>query len=435
MHARQIIQSIFLDAVESVKPGKLISRFVHIQGADLFVENIRFELSREGKIFVTGAGKASALMAQALEDLLGDRISGGHVVTKYGHSVPLRYTGITEAGHPVPDENGVKGTGKVLTIAEQAGEKDLIISLISGGGSALLTDVPADCSLEDLKALNSILLRSGATIKEMNCIRKHLSNVKGGMLSRAAYPARILSLILSDVIGDPPDSIASGPTAADPTTFRDAVAIIERLGIKGIIPRNILQILLDGACGKKPETIKSGDEALRYTTNLIIGSNRLALAAAKESAESQGYESNIISDTLEGEVNEIAGYIMKEAGKAIHEKSRRCLLFGGEPTVKVTGSGKGGRNQHLALIMAGLLRDLPGITFLSAGTDGSDGPTDAAGAIVDHLTCADAEKIDLDPAAFLKDHDSWNFFRQAGGMVVTGPTNTNVMDIIILLIN
>jgi glycerate 2-kinase len=437
MTRRQTAIDIFLAGVESVKPDNLIKRYVSIDKNILHIENISIDLDMTGNIYVIGAGKASAMMAQAVESVLGSRITSGHIITKYGHSVPLSFTGITEAGHPVPDDNGVKGTDMVMSIVNKAGKDDLVICLISGGGSALLADVPEGCTLDDLKVLSSILLKTGADITEMNCIRKHLSKVKGGLLARAAAPARIISLILSDVIGDPLDVIASGPTAPDPSTFADALSIIKKYKIENEIPQKILELLQQGFEKKRVETVKESDEILLRTSNLIIGTNKLALETAKEKAESLGYNSQIITNTLDGDVGDLAGYIVETAKKYKPGKDEKksCLLFGGEPTLKVTGSGLGGRNQHLALLAAVLLKDLPGITVLSGGTDGTDGPTDAAGAVADCETIKNASDKQLDIRQYIDNFDSYHFFKIEGGLLITGPTKTNVMDLIIVLID
>jgi glycerate-2-kinase len=376
-------------------------------------------------------------MAKAIENILGSRISSGHIVTKYGHAVPLKYAFVTEAGHPVPDENGVKGTENILSIVNKASKDDLVICVISGGGSALLTDIPDGCTLNDLKILTDLLLKSGANINEMNCIRKHLSKVKGGMLSSAAYPARVVSLILSDVIGDPLDVIASGPTAPDPTTFKDAMDIIEKYGIKDKIPAGITKILNEGLNKIRKETLKESDEAFRLTTNLIIGNNKLALKKASKKAEALGYTTKIITDSLHSDVEDVADYIFSKLIKYRNEKpgKKSCLLFGGEPTIKITGDGLGGRNQHLALLMAQKINGINGVVFLSGGTDGTDGPTDAAGAIAEPETLKRSEALGLDINKYISDCDSYNFFRQEGGLIKTGPTQTNVMDLIVVLIN
>ena len=434
---RNNAKEIFLAGVEIVKPDILIPHFVSLENDVLKIENHRFQLAEIRNIYLTGAGKASALMAKAIENILGSRISSGHIVTKYGHAVPLKYAFVTEAGHPVPDENGVKGTENILSIVNKASKDDLVICVISGGGSALLTDIPDGCTLNDLKILTDLLLKSGANINEMNCIRKHLSKVKGGMLSSAAYPARVVSLILSDVIGDPLDVIASGPTAPDPTTFKDAMDIIEKYGIKDKIPAGITKILNEGLNKIRKETLKESDEAFRLTTNLIIGNNRLALKKAREKAEALGYTTKIITDSLHSDVEDVADYIFSKLIKYRNEKpgKKSCLLFGGEPTIKITGDGLGGRNQHLALLMAQKINGINGVVFLSGGTDGTDGPTDAAGAIAEPETLKRSEVLGLDINKYISNCDSYNFFRQEGGLIKTGPTQTNVMDLIVVLIN
>ena len=434
---RNNAKEIFLAGVEIVKPDILIPHFVSLENNVLKIENHRFQLAEIRNIYLTGAGKASALMAKAIENILGSRISSGHIVTKYGHAVPLKYAFVTEAGHPVPDENGVKGTESILSIVNKASKNDLVICVISGGGSALLTDIPDGCTLNDLKILTDLLLKSGANINEMNCIRKHLSKVKGGMLSSAAYPARVVSLILSDVIGDPLDVIASGPTAPDPTTFKDALDIIEKYGIKDKIPAGITKILNEGLNKIRKETLKESDEAFKLTTNLIIGNNRLALKKAREKAEALGYTTKIITDSLHSDVEDVADYIFSKLIKYRNEKpgKKSCLLFGGEPTIKITGDGLGGRNQHLALLMAQKINGINGVVFLSGGTDGTDGPTDAAGAIAEPETLKRSEALGLDINKYISDCDSYNFFRQEGGLIKTGPTQTNVMDLIVVLIN
>jgi glycerate-2-kinase len=439
MDSRQNAIDIFLAGVECVKPENLINRYVSISKTNLQIEKFALDLSVLKNIYIVGFGKASAAMAQTMELILGSKIIAGHIITKYGHTVPLEFVKLTEAGHPVPDENGIQGTKHILSIVNKTEKDDLLICLISGGGSALLADVPEGCTLEDLKTVNEILLDVGANITEINCIRKHLSKVKGGLLAKAAYPAKVMSLILSDVIGDPLDVIASGPTFPDPTTFSDALTIIEKYKIKNEIPEKIYQILQEGVEKKQRETLKESDEAFQYTRNLIIGNNTIALKAAKAKAELLGYKTQVITNQLIGDVMEVARYIFEIVKQTKKQKNSEpfCLLFAGEPTVKVTGDGTGigGRNQHLALIVAKLLKDMPGITFLSGGTDGTDGPTDAAGAVVDSFTTQNASKHHLDIELYINNCDSFNFFKQEGGMVITGPTQTNVMDLMVVLIN
>ena len=437
MNNRKKAIEIFLSGVESVKPGNLISSYVALQEDILIIKDLSFDLSLIKRIFLIGAGKASAGMAFEMESILGERISEGHIITKYGHVGFLKYTGTSEAGHPIPDENGLKGTEKILAIARKAEQEDLVICLISGGGSALMTDVPEGCTLSDLKVLNDVLLRSGADIQEMNCIRKHLSKVKGGHLAKTISPAPSVSLILSDVIGDPLDVIASGPTAPDPTTFADALAVVKKYKIESLIPARINQYLLEGQEGKHPETMKANNQTMRFINNVIIGNNTLALNEAAKKAQQFDYHTRILTYSLEGETEILAKEIVQHATKfkIENKKEKICLLFGGEPTIKINGNGLGGRNQHLTLIAAKLLKNSKGITILSGGTDGTDGPTDAAGAVCDYKTCQTAQKLQLDIDTYIEEYNSYAFFKQAGGLIITGPTFTNVMDIIVVLIN
>ena len=436
MDSRQIALEIFLAGVENVKPDKLIANSVSISGKNLIVDNKGFDLTSIQNIYVIGAGKASALMAKALESVLGPLIKGGHIVTKYGHSAVLKYLEVTEAGHPVPDENGLLGTEQIRTYAQKAEISDLVICLLSGGGSSLLTDLPQGCKLTELASLNDLLLKSGADIGEINSVRKHLSAIKGGQLAKIAFPSCVVSLILSDVIGDPVDVIASGPTAYDTSTFSDAMSVLNRYNITSKVAPSILKIINEGIEGKRAETLKKEDLSANQIYNFIIGNNSLALCAAKSKAENLGYYAQIETNSLCGDVDDVALRLIDTAVKSKNENKGRktCLLFGGEPTVKISGKGLGGRNQHLALICAKLLQNQECITVLSGGTDGSDGPTDAAGAVVDFQTFDNAKKLNLDINEYLSNCDSYHFFQQEGGLIITGPTQTNVMDLIIVLI-
>ena len=437
MNHRSIAEQIFLAGVQSVKPDKLIHDHLSLTGSSLKIGKKSFSLDEINKIYVVGAGKATAEMARATEEVLGSRIVEGHIVVKYGHTCDLKYIGVTEAGHPVPDDNGFRGTGKILGIANRAEENDIVICLLSGGGSALLADHPSDTSPGDIAQLNDILVKSGATINEMNAVRKHLSNVKGGGLARSIFPATVISLILSDVPGDPLDVIASGPTVPDPTTFKDAIDIIRRYDISSSIPLSIVDYLEKGAGGLHPETPKPGDPVFKRSVNILVGTNKTALKAAAEKAYSLGYEPLIVDDDLRGDSCLAARNIVEKAVEFRKSKTAGkpgCLLFGGETTLKVTRNGLGGRNQHLALAAALLIKNIPHITILSGGTDGNDGPTDAAGAVVDSETVSSALLMNIDPEKYLSGFDSYNFFKRAGGHVITGPTLTNVMDMVVTII-
>lgn len=425
---RQILRDAFLAAVERVKPDRLIRDHI-TAGPDAWsVAGERVACDGPGRLMVVGAGKASGLMAHALEALLGAHIATGAVVVKRGHAVPCRRIEMFEAGHPYPDAEGLAATARIVALCRTAGPDDCFIVLLSGGGSALLADVPSGCTLAELADLSKALVTSGADIHEINAVRKHLSGVKGGQLARLAAPARVVSLILSDVVGDPLDVIASGPTVPDPSTFADAAEICRRHGVWDRMPRALRRVLEEGVAGARAETPKPGDPALSRCTNRLIGNNRLALEACRAWLTARGVEAEIVTDRLDGDSEAAAGRIV-EALCALRRP--RALLFGGETTLAVRGPGLGGRNQHLALKAACLLRGRPGLTLLAAGTDGTDGPTDAAGAVVDGTTYEDAARCGIDPEAALRTFDAYRFFRAAGGHVITGPTLTNVMDVAI----
>jgi glycerate-2-kinase len=438
MDHRFLAEQLFLAAIESVLPARLIAGKMSVADNYLLFGDHTFSLDSFDNIYILGAGKASALMGAEVEKILGSRIAEGHIVVKYGHSCKLNYIKVSEAGHPVPDLNGHKATEVILNIATKAGKNDLVIVLLSGGGSSLLADYPEGTSLKDIKTVNDLLIKSGASIHEINAVRKHLSNVKGGHLARAVCPATLVSLILSDVVGDPPDVIASGPTAPDPTTFQNALAVLGKFKISGLVPEGILKHLYEGVRGDRQETPKPGDAVFSKTINILVGTNKVALDAVRQKAIEFNINSVIIDDELQGDVYSVAEYIVDKAVQFKLDKNEVkpvCLLFGGETTVEMTGSGKGGRNQHLALLCANILNDNNGITILCGGTDGTDGPTDAAGAVVDSESEMIALSKGIDPLKYIREFDSYNFFKKCGGHIKTGPTMTNVMDIIIVLIH
>jgi glycerate-2-kinase len=388
------------------------------------------------RLLAIGFGKAAASMALALEQELGDILETGALVTKYGHTPsrkPQKFR-IFEAGHPVPDENGIRGTEAIMELVSGADEKTLVVTLISGGGSALLVAPCQHIPLAAKQKTTNLLLRCGADIHELNTVRKHLSRVKGGRLADIISPARTISLILSDVIGDDLDVIASGPTAPDPTTYRDALAVLQRYNLLEQVPGEVAAHLALGARGDVPETPKEGAPVFKGVENHIIGSNRVALEASLTAAQDLGLTAEILSTEVTGDVGEAAKMLAREA-LARRDSSQGkplCLLSGGETVVQVRGTGTGGRNMELALCFALEIAGEDGITLLSAGTDGTDGPTDAAGALVDGTTIHAAEReraLDL-----LRNNDSYTFFREIGDLFITGPTGTNVMDVQILLI-
>lgn len=435
MNYRSLCEQIFLEGINSVMPQNLIKKHLSLSGNILIAGDTRFDLDTVENVYVIGAGKAGAFMGAAIEEILGNRIRGGHIVTKYGFSHKLKYISVSDAGHPIPDSNGYEATRSIRKITEKAGKNDLVISLFSGGGSALLADLPENCSIDDINELNSLLVNSGADISEINTVRKHLSTIKGGQLARIVSPARLISLMISDVPGNQIDIIASGPTVPDPTTYNQAVDILNRYSLIDNVSPEIIEYLLEGISGLRKETPKPGDKVFKRTINILAGSNKVALEAARNKASEKGLNVKIMTDCLEGEVTETAAYLFDFAMKAVSDASvikPACFLFGGETTLKMTGNGKGGRNQHLALTIAGMLKSSPRITFLCGGTDGNDGPTDAAGAVVDSETVKGNEP---DYQEYLRNFDSYNFFHRVGGHIITGPTHTNVMDLIVLIVS
>ncbi|MBG0858323.1 MAG: glycerate kinase [Bacteroidales bacterium] len=437
MNWRETAKQIFIAGVTSVLPGKLIESHLSLKGNVLHLGNRYYDLDRIGKIYIIGAGKASAAMGHFVEHLLGDKIAGGHIVVKYGHYCRLRHVKVTEAGHPVPDENSFRATAEIIDLVKEAGENDLVICLFSGGGSSLLADVPERSVSFEIIRMNELLVKCGANINEINCVRKHLSKVKGGQLARHIWPASFINIIISDVSGDPLDIIASGPTVPDNSTFREALRVLEDYRIISQVPASILGYLYEGAQCLGPETPKPGDEVFKDSFTYIAGNNRTALNGSKEKAEDLGFNAFIVGEELKGDVNCAVTSISETINSFRNNNTLRrpvCLLYGGETTVKVEGKGMGGRNQHLALMAALRLQDMPGVTLLASGTDGNDGDTEMAGAVVDSETLHDALEQGIDPVSYLKEYDSYHFFKSAGGHVYTGPTLTNVMDMVVVLI-
>lgn len=432
---KKIAELIFFAGVNGVLPEKLMQSQVKLSGDLLQVAEKRFPLSRFRHIYVLAAGKAAASMSRGVEKVLGDKITNGHVVTKYGHGMNLNYLTLTEAGHPIPDAEGVKGTQKIVNIARKATEDDLVICLISGGASALMADFPEGVTLDDLKRTNELLTKCGANITEINTVRKHLSKIKGGQLARILFPATTVCLILSDVVGDRLDVIASGPTVGDSSSFADALTIIDKYSLQNRLPSSVLHYLLEGADGSIADTPKPDNPVFQNVHNYIIGSNGIALESSAKKAVELGFETHTVTDSIQEDVTETANFILKTIDNQKPTGNKPvCLLFGGEPTVKVSGKGLGGRNQHLALYLATKICCKKNITILCAGTDGTDGPTDAAGAVVDYETATKAVEKGIDPNHYLTDCDSYRFFQQVGGHIITGNTGTNVMDIIVVII-
>jgi hydroxypyruvate reductase len=435
---RQHALEIFQAALKAVDPVEAILRYVQVMDDVLQVGENRFAFKDYDRILVVGAGKAGAPMARALEELLGDRIADGVIVVKEGHGLPLAHVRIHEASHPVPDERGIKGAEEILALVKDAGERDLVLCLMSGGGSALLV-APADgVTLEGKQEVTRLLLACGADIHEINSIRKHLSRAKGGGLARFAYPATVVSLILSDVIGDDLNVIASGPAVPDTSTFEDTRQVLDKYGIWDQAPQSVQSRIESGLKGDIEDTPKAGDAVFERCYSELVGTNIQALRAAGSKAEELGYRTLILSSTVEGEAQEVAKVLSAIAKEVRNSKNPlaapACILCGGETTVTIRGDGKGGRNQELALASALAIDGFENIVVLAGGTDGNDGPTDAAGAMVDGHTRARARKKGLDPFDYLSRNDSYHFFQLLEDLVITGPTRTNVMDVYMVLV-
>ncbi len=449
------LKSIFGAGLERVDPYRLIMDSVTIQGTKLLIrregKDFSLDTSLFSQIFVIGFGKATAKMALALEELLGEKISAGLISVKYGHTEKLNQIEIMEAGHPVPDENGLNAAKAITDLVSLANEKTLVFTLISGGGSALIpfpTEMniggkPTKLSLAEKQSVTKVLLECGADITEINCVRKHLSGIKGGRLAELLMPATSVNLILSDVVGDRLDTIASGATSADSSTFQDMAAVFEKYEINNKMPKSVTEILTAGLKGHQPETPKPGSSIFSRCYNFLIGTNYLALQAAQKKAETLGYQSSILTSLLTGEAREVAKVLCAIAKQIRVQKKpgspAQCLLIGGETTVTLKGLGKGGRNQEMALaVLSEMSTDketMNNIWFLSASTDGNDGPTDAAGAFADSSLLNKARDQKLSISQYLKNNDAYHFFDKIDRLLKIGPTNTNVCDVQIFIID
>ncbi len=452
---RKDLERIFTAGLERVSPYKMISNHVSLKDNVLAVEMDGYtrsvDLALYKNIMLLGAGKASAPMARAFEEILGDRIGSGMICTKYGHAETMERVVIVEAGHPIPDENGANAAKRIAAMAQDADEQTLVITCISGGASALLP-YPMDerisnglvaLKLEDKQQTTNALLRCGANITEINCVRKHISGIKGGRLLQMMHPARSLNFILSDVIGDDLGSIASGVTSYDTTTFAEARNIIKRYDLCSEVPKAVVRALDLGVEGRIAETVKPGDRVLENADNILIGTNCHALTAAAEEAAKLGYCVKTVDAKLDGEARDAARFLARMGKDVIcsDEFTTRpaCILVGGETVVTLRGDGKGGRNQEMALAFLRELKrwheGVENIYFLAASTDGNDGPTDAAGAFADAdaLQCGLQQQGDAIEEA-LSNNDSYHFFDRIDSLFKTGPTNTNVCDLQVILI-
>lgn len=431
-------KAIFQAGIRAVIALDAIHRHCRCEDQQLQIGQLSYDLTTFERVWVVGAGKATAAMARAMEELIKGRIHDGLISVKYDHTVPLERIRAIEAGHPLPDANGMEAANEIMKMVQQAGANDLVIVLISGGGSALLPLPAEKISLKDKQKTSDLLLACGATIHEMNTIRKHISAIKGGRLAQAVAPAQLITLILSDVVGDDLDVIASGPTVPDTSSFQDCLEIVDRYAIGQQLPGSVLQHLQAGGAGQQEETPKSDTHRWDHVQNQIIGNNFGAIQAASREADRRGYQPLALSSRIEGETRVVAqvhGAIAREVlatGRPIPPPA--CILSGGETTVTLKGNGLGGRNQEFALAAALDIADNAHIVVLSGGTDGTDGPTDAAGAITDHATLQRANHAGLDLRDHLDRNDAYPFFNRLHDLVITGPTGTNVMDLHIVLV-
>jgi len=439
--ARRILIELVSSAIKAGDPSSGMRKWVKVEAEKLKVGNYKVDLSKVERIVAVGGGKACAAMAITLEQILGDWLTEGIVNIPEG-MVPeraLHRIKFVEARHPIPNKSGMEGTRRMLELVSGLSSRDLVICLISGGGSALMPLPAGNIALSELQEVTQLLLKSGATIQEVNAVRKHLSAVKGGQLARAAYPARVITLVISDVVGDRLDTIASGPTYWDLTTYLDAFSVLERYELTERVSPGIITRLRDGVRGVIPETPKLGEESFQNVYYKVIASNTDALKAAAKVGKAHGLNVHILTTTMQGEARQVGKRLARvakevcQAGKPIPVPG--LLLSGGETTVSVRGKGIGGRNQELVLSAVLGLAGLEGTAMVSFSTDGVDGPTDAAGAIADGFTLQEARGLGLDPFSYLENNDSYHFFKELGDLVVTGPSGTNIMDGTALIIS
>jgi glycerate-2-kinase len=436
--ARSLALKSLEAALNAADPRRIIKSKLTLNNSVLTVDRYSFDLAKFAHVYVVGGGKASGSMAEALEGVVGNRITKGLVNVPRGCKSKTRVILLHEASHPIPDKTGVEGTRRMLELVEQAEKDDLVVCLISGGGSSLMPLPRGEITIEDKKHITNALLKCGATINEINTVRKHISDFKGGWLAKKAYPATILNLILSDVVGDPLDFIASGPTVPDSTTFCDAIGILKKYALWSGTPEAIRKVLSDGEKGKIPETPKAGDEAFKRVFNVVIGNSRLACLAACDVLKAEEFGTVLLTATMEGEARHV-GILLASVGREVTVSGNPVskpagIVAGGETTVTVVGKGLGSRNQEIALAAGLKIRGLDGVVVASLSTDGVDGPTDAAGAIADGKTVTRASEAEMKPEDFLANNDSYHFFEKLGDLLFTGPTGTNVNDVSVIVV-
>lgn len=429
------INEILSASLASVDPILLIRNMIKIQDDQLIIDKKKYLLSKYNKIHILGIGKASQLMALGAKKILSNWNLSGLVINKHTYiqteNALLPEVKTINSSHPIPDEKSIAAAEELIEYSNNIHDNDLVLCLISGGGSALISKPVKGIKLNDIQKLTSQLIKSGASIDEINTIRKHLDLLKGGGLLKWLYPAQTITLVLSDVIGDDISMIASGPTASDKTTFHDAIQILDKYNLINENNNKTILYLKRGEAGLEPETIKENDPKLNKVQNVIIGNNYTAILAAKNKSDELGYLSQIILEPLIGDTASVSKKIVSMIRKSLTQASSkpRCIIFGGESTVKVIGKGKGGRNQEVALRCALEISGMKNVCVVTLATDGEDGPTDAAGAIVTGKTIEKAEQIGLNPHRYLANNDSYSFFEKISGLVKTGSTGTNVNDL------
>jgi len=437
MPIKRILKALIQSSLEAADSGNAMKQSIIRKDNQLCVNTVRYDLSKYQRVVCVGAGKSSGHMARKLEQILGNHLEGGLIIVKDGYGAPTQKIRLVEASHPLPDARGVRATKQILKIVKTLTRQDLLIVLLSGGASSLLCAPALGLTLTDKRRTTSMLLRCGATIHELNTVRKHLSGVKGGQLGQATS-AKILTLIMSDVLGDDLATIGSGPTVPDPTTFEEAKTVLKHYHIWSNVPERVRKHLEQGMKGHIPETWKSRRRHSLRSRSIILANNQTALDGMAKEAKLMGLRPYILETPLQGEAKDI-GTILGAMAKDIREfgnpvRPPACLIVGGEPTVTVTGKGKGGRAQECVLASSQELTGLPNVVVAGFGTDGTDGPTGVAGAMVDGKTVQRAKKKHISIESMLKEHDSYTFFHQVGGTIITGPTKTNVNDIYLILV-
>lgn len=431
----EVVARILSAAINAVDPAEAVRRFLHREQGLLVVQDQVYRLDDYKRVFIIGAGKASQAMAAEAAAILGSYLTTGLVIVKHqGAAFYDQKINYVNGSHPLPDINSLESTQKLVQLIQGLHEDDLVINLLSGGASALMSLPVQGVTLADLQALTRELLACGATINEINCLRKHLDQVKGGRLAGLIYPARLINLILSDVVGSPLDVIASGPATSDPSTYADAISVLKKYGINNRIPSSIISVLIDGGKGRLEETLKKDDPRLVGVRNIIVGDNYLAARAAVRQAQQEGFRSLLLTTYLQGEASKTGKWmasILKQVAASGDPLPRPCcLVYGGETTVILKGQGKGGRNQEVALGAVEGLDGLENVALVTLATDGEDGPTDAAGAVVTGGTAGKARQAAISTAGALANNDSYTYFEKLGDLLRTGPTSTNVNDLV-----